>query len=500
MSQVPQSPLGRLIVDRARKKFAPHPPADPPPPEPAMAEAQPSLPAPRKRFVPHPPAEPPPPEPAAAPVVAEAPPNSPASRRRFAPHPPAEPPPPEPAVAPVVIEAPPISHAPITQPPRPSGSTVKYEVVRSFNLAAGINVKHLDVKATQVDVYVEIDQTLDKLIKEGKEGLKIEHLGNVAKAEVEKISANFVATIQLVETQIDTVLQDADQRDAKIKEANEVLKHYAKIVEDRVNAAVQGEWQKYLARRKYLGDFRLKCGVKITLGVIGVGVAVASAALTFGALWIGILAAAKGVLDLAQNIKTLAEGMDTTYEKLLVDIDNVNKLNRQREQAKAKGEGQKVSKTAEALKELANQLAPFTKALTTSANTAGDRAKQFLGQTSKLEDQADALVGQLNKGTASMTKLPERDMTPKLKELAGAMGNKFKQVFADITALHEQAQNAGAFGDRALKAVATLKAEDRWGLDPMEIAGKYGARGVAIYAAANFIFECAKHGKALIPV
>jgi hypothetical protein len=80
------------------------------------------------------------------------------------------------------------------------------------------------------------------------------------------------------------------------------------------------------------------------------------------------------------------------------------------------------------------------------------------------------------------------------------MDAKFQQTFTEITALHQQAQRAAAFGDRALKAVAKLKSEDSWGLDPAEISGKYGARGVAIYAAANFIFECAKQGKALIPM
>jgi hypothetical protein len=388
----------------------------------------------------------------------------------------------------------------LAQPPRPSGSSVKYEVLRSFNLASGVKVKHLDVKATQVTAYVEIDSTLDQLIKDGKESLRVDHLGNVAKTEVDKLRNSFTTTIAAIETKIETVLLDPAKRDAKIKEANEVLKHYAKIVEDRINAAVQAEWQKYLSRKQYLKDFRIKSTVKIVLGAIGVGVAVASAALTFGALWMNVLAAAKGVLDLANNIKTLAEGMDTTYGKLLVDVDNVSKLNRQREEAKAKGEGQKASKTAEALKELANQLAPFTKALTTSANTAGERAKQFLGQTSQLESKADDLVGLLNKATANMSKLPEKDMTPELKKLAAAMDAKFQKTFAEITELHQQAQRAGAFGDRALKAVQKLKSEDSWGLDPSEIAGKYGARGLAIYGAANFIFQCAKHGKSLIPM
>src|SRR5262249_12580983 len=100
---------------------------------------------------------------------------------------------------------------------------------------------------------------------------------------------------------------DEAKRTAKVKEANEVVKHYGKIVEDRMHAAVKAEWQKYLARKKHLSDFRVKSGVKVALGTIGIGVAVASAALSFGALWMNVLAAAKGALDLAQVLKTLTE-------------------------------------------------------------------------------------------------------------------------------------------------------------------------------------------------
>jgi hypothetical protein len=388
----------------------------------------------------------------------------------------------------------------LAQPPRPGGGSVKHDLLRSFNLAAGVKVKFLDVKATQVDVYVEIDAVLDKLIKEGKESLKIDHLGNVAKAEVEKVRDDFVATIQGVEKKIQALALDVKERDAKIKEANEVLKHYAQIVEDRVNTAIQSEWKKYLSRKKYLSDFRIKSGVKIVLGTIGVGVAVASAVLSFGALWMNVVVAAKGIMDVAKTIQTLAEGIDTTYEKLQVDVVNVNRLNMERAEAKKTGASQAGSKSKEAAKELLNQLAPFTKALTTSANTAGDRARQFLGQIAQLENTADDLVGKLNQAVGTMTKLPEKDMTPELKKIAADMDKTFQKTFTEITALHTKAQNGAKFGERAVKAVETLKKSDSWGLDSTEIAGKYGARAAALYGAANFIFECAMHGKALIPM
>ena len=65
-------------------------------------------------------------------------------------------------------------------------ATVSYETLRNFNLVGDLKTKYLDVKATKITVVIEIDQALDELIKAGKESLKISHLGDVAKAEVEK--------------------------------------------------------------------------------------------------------------------------------------------------------------------------------------------------------------------------------------------------------------------------------------------------------------------------
>src|SRR5690349_10537968 len=196
-------------------------------------------------------------------------------------------------------------------------ATVSYETLRNFNLVGDLKTKYLDVKATKISIVIEIDQALDELIKAGKESLKISHLGDVAKAEVEKSAKLFVDTISDIEAKIEREPLDADKTAKKVKEANEVLKHYAKIVEANANAAVQKEWQAYLARRKHLSNFRLKCVFKVVLGAIGVGVAVGSAVLTFGALWLNILAAVKGVTDLVQTAKTWAKDIDGVYDDLV---------------------------------------------------------------------------------------------------------------------------------------------------------------------------------------
>jgi hypothetical protein len=382
------------------------------------------------------------------------------------------------------------------QPPRPGGGTVPYEVLRSFNLAGSFKPKYLDLQTTRVDVVIEVDKTLDELIKNGQESLKIEHLGDVAKEELVKVGDVFAKTVAAIDDKVKDL--NAAGRETKIKEANEALKHYAQIVQDRLNGAVEREWQSYLARKKYLRDFRIKCGVKIALGTVGVAIAVTSAAMSFGTLWMNVVAAAKGVSDLAQTIKTWAENLDTVYETLVKNIEAVNKLNFQREQAKKAGQGQKASKAGAAAKEVLTGILPITKNMVTSASSVEDRAKQMLGLVSKLENQADKLVGQLNAGVALMTKLPEKQMTPALKADAEKMDQTFQKLFTEISDLHRKSQNCAKFGERALMEVKKLRVNDLWTGGLAAEATGMGTKGVAIYALANFALEAAKHGTTLL--
>jgi uncharacterized phage infection (PIP) family protein YhgE len=325
-------------------------------------------------------------------------------------------------------------------------------------------------------------------------------LGDVAKAEIDKVAGLFTDTMEAMERKIEKDKLDGDATKAKVKEANDVLKHYAKIVETNATAAVEKEWQGYLARRAHLKGFRIKCVIKLVLGSIGVGVAVGSAVLSFGALWMNIAVAVKGLTDLVQTAKTWAKDLDGVYADLVKDIVKVDELNQEREKAFKKNDGQKLSKTKEGLKELTNALLPITKSMLKCTSEVENTCKQFLGLVSKLESQADDIVGELNKVTGQMSKLPDKDMTPELKKLAKDMEKNFDKLHGEIVDLHRKSQNAARFGERCHAAAKKLRKEDSWGpIDP-EKSLDAGKHAVVAYAVANFIYQCCMEGKALIPM
>jgi hypothetical protein len=378
--------------------------------------------------------------------------------------------------------------------------TVTYLTLKNYKIAGDLKFKYLDVEATRVEVAIEVDEALDELIKAGKESLKISHLGDVAKAEIDKVAGLFTDTMEAIERKIEKDKLDGDATARQVKEASEVLKHYAKIVEANATAAVEKEWQAYLARRAHLKGFRIKCVVKLVLGSIGVGVAVGSAVLSFGTLWMNIAVAVKGVTDLIQTAKTWAKDIDGVYADLLKDIATVDDLNREREIAYKKNNGQKLSKTKEGLKELTNALFPITKSMLKATSEVENTCKQFLGLVAKLENQADDIVGEINKAIKLMSKLPEKEMPADLKKIAKEMEKSFEKLFGEIEDLHRKSQNAAKFGERCHNAAKKLRKEDSWvGLDP-EGSLDLGKNAIAAYAVANFIYQCCMEGKALIPL
>lgn len=85
-----------------------------------------------------------------------------------------------------------------------------------------------------------VDKTLDELIANGQESLKLNYLGDVAKEELKHVGSAFGKTMAEIDAKVHKL--DSAGREAKIKETNEALKHYCQIVEDRITMVVAKEW------------------------------------------------------------------------------------------------------------------------------------------------------------------------------------------------------------------------------------------------------------------
>jgi methyl-accepting chemotaxis protein len=383
-----------------------------------------------------------------------------------------------------------------TQPPKPSGGMVAYYQVSQFNLAAGVKTEFLKLDPVLVNVNVEIDKTFKKLMDEGQFGNQVLHLGDAAAKRLNDLKDAFEKTILAVDA---TIRKDQAILQAKKKEAQEVLQYYARFVEEDLKKTVAEAWQQYLANKKYLSDFQVKTVVKTVAGVVGVGVAAASIALSFGAAWPNVVAIIRGVQSIAMTVKTGLETIDETFKQLVKDIEEVSELNTEREAAAKKGGAAKSSKGKQVAKELASALMPITKNMMKAASTVGQRCDQFSGQISKLEKEADKLSGQLEaalKKVESMARLRKADS--RAEKVCASAEKGIHEMIEQMVALNTKIKNANEFAKRARKAVNELKAKDTWTGTLTSKLVDSGSQGAALVGLGNFLLECADHGTSLM--
>ena len=382
------------------------------------------------------------------------------------------------------------------QPPRPSGAMVSAYKLRTFDLAAGVKTEFLKVDPLLVNVEIEVDKVFKALIDDGEAGLRAQDLGDTAQAELETMRGAFRATILAVDA---SIRAKPETLVPKTKEANEVLAYYGKLVEDRVHLAVEGAWKDYLGRKKALKDFRVKSATKVVLGSIGVGVAVASVVLSFGTGWMNIIAACKGIAEVANTIRIWAEEIDTVYVKLVDDMQHVTDLASKRAAAEKKGEGQKASKLKEVAKEAVGGALPITKDMMKAASAIEARCVQFSGLVSKLETKADELSGTIETITKHLGGLPDRMLSTEQINLNRRMKQTVTKMFTEIADLNTKNKACARFAKASTKAVATLRAKDSWAA-ATETAGGLGTKGVAIVALAKFCVQAAGAAKQVMSV
>jgi len=140
---------------------------------------------------------------------------------------------------------------------------------------------------------------------------------------------------------------------------------------------------------------------------------------------------------------------------------------------------------------------PVTRDMIKAASAIEARCKQFLGQISRLE--ADGLVGQLNAARKRLNGVPDAMLSAEQRAAGKKMATAIEDLFATITHLHKRAQVYAGFGEGVLEAIKMLRKNGAWAPYAESIAGG-GGKAVAIYGLANFMFACAEHGHALIPL
>jgi hypothetical protein len=312
----------------------------------------------------------------------------------------------------------------MAQPPAPSGRAKELELVYARNLAGGLRPKWLQPGAIEVQAWVVVDEEYLKLVRNGwVEDAHIQMMKAVQK-EVELHTAAFRDTILKIDAKMNGF--SAREREAKVKEANEVLRHYKNIVERRINEIVDQVWKERTQRHAYLAKFKKECRVKIGVSAVTVLVGSASAALSLGAAFTNLFAVAKGIYDLAKTLDKMTRDVQETERELAKVLAKTSDLVERRIKAVEKQTGQKIDKMKEAGKELAK-------------GVLGEAHKLFFSTISDAEAVAGEYYGKLTKLEAKRAEMYKRivEFTDNFPSTPGIAGDEIKKT---LHAMHRKFQ------------------------------------------------------------
>jgi hypothetical protein len=288
-----------------------------------------------------------------------------------------------------------------TQNPEPSGRSDKVMLVSQRNVASNSKPKWLKVNPINVSAYLVVDKTVMELEKSGELGHHWINLQNNCNAIVEKSTAAFVSTIAEIDNKIMGLSES--KREAKLKEANEVLLHYKKIVDISINKEVDDYWAKLLARHGHLKAFKKQCVRDIVVGTVSIASSATSIALTFGIAAVGALAIAKSTADIAVGIHKLGRNIESLEKQLQPNMIKILEL---LEDRKKKGQG--LNKVKEAGKEVAAfALGQASELVITTTSRTEKQCREYSGKLTVMEAEAQKMYKEIQEFTSKFPSSPK---------------------------------------------------------------------------------------------
>jgi hypothetical protein len=354
----------------------------------------------------------------------------------------------------------------LTQDPKPSGRAEHLELVSVQNAAGGQRPKWLKGGTIDVKSFLVVDAEVMRLEKEGELGYHWTELQNACKEEVAKTMKPFADTIADLDEKIDQMARDArtpadqKQMEAKVKEANEALGHYAKIVERNTNQVVDKYWQKALARQAYLKSFKKECKVDIAMAAVAIAASSVSIAMSFGAAAVSAGVIAKATLEIGLTLDKYYRSADDTKQVLSGHMDDIEQLYNQRVAAKAKGEGQKASKAQQAGKEaVASAIGQVSASIITTTSRTLKESKEYVGKLSQAEAEAGRLSKKLDEFTSKFPSSPEGPDAASNEQMR-KLHNNFKAMNLRYQEFSNGLREDIRWGENCLNICENLNKED----------------------------------------
>lgn len=302
------------------------------------------------------------------------------------------------------------------QDPKPSGKDIHVKILYSRSASGGVRPAWLKGGTLSMNVHLVMDEKLSELEKAGTLGFHWIEMQRACNAVADKHIADFQHVIgklderfALIDAELTIIAKDRKimnirrneerrkkleaKRDKLANASNETLRHYATIVQNKLQAAVDQYWNAAKQRLTYLRSFKLEC-VK--------DVAVASLAITVSAVTIGLslggstalsaVVIAKSIAEIGLTLQTGMRDAGDLQPILAKSMKSVEEVWAERQRALAAGEGQKANKALQVAKEaFATGVGPFSAKFMTTTSRSLKQATEYSGKLTVLEHKLGKL-------------------------------------------------------------------------------------------------------------
>jgi hypothetical protein len=342
-----------------------------------------------------------------------------------------------------------------TQDPKPSGRSDKVMLVSRRNVASNSKPKWLEVNPINVSAYLVVDKTVMELEKSGELGYDWIHIQNKCNDIVEKSTAAFVSTIAGIDNKIMGLSES--KRKLKLKEANEVLLHYKKIVDVNINKEVDDYWAKLLARNKHLKAFKKECYRDIAVGTVSIASSATSIAFTFGIAAVNALAIVKSTADIAMGIYKLSRDADTLEKQLKPNMIKIVELLEDR-----KKKGQELNKVKEGGKELAAFVfGQASELVITTTSRTEKQCREYSGKLTVMEAEARKMYKRIQEFTSKFPSSPEGLDKRQNDDMLKAH-NDFLQMIGKFEKFQHLLNNKIQYAEWAQETCANARKKDNY--------------------------------------
>ncbi len=328
------------------------------------------------------------------------------------------------------------------------------------DLSKSLKAKYVDLPKMPVSVGLTMDAALEKLAKSGKESFRLQQLADAANGAIDKWVGAFQSSIDSVERKLPAL--GPKEAKEKIAELSDVLVKYSKQLEPTVDKAIEAEWKAICARNKALTVYKIKSRLKITVAVLTAGANVLSLFATAGADVMSAVSLVNVVANLAAQYHRESMEIFKHYDRLadmMVSLDDTVRSD-------------VIGGFKETVKGLAADASPVLGRFVKSTKAAEIELESLRRKFVAAENDADNIVGDINKAQAKIEKLGRDGIDAKVYAQIEALQGNIDKLLKDLVASRKLLREAETDLDEWEAALAAWNRQN-----PFKAAIKKGGTG-----------------------